>query len=65
MRAWQLWHFDDADIHIPEHKGEEIKKPLLLYLSLLLHPHNWLLTTGHVYCYFPNTQLQNQQTNKE
>lgn len=28
MRAWQLWHFDDADIHIPEHKGEEMKKPL-------------------------------------
>lgn len=28
MRAWQLWHFDDADIHIPEHKGKEMKKPL-------------------------------------
>lgn len=28
MRAWQLWHFDDADIHISEHKGEEMKKPL-------------------------------------
>lgn len=28
MRPWQLWHFDDANIHIPEHKGEEMKEVL-------------------------------------
>lgn len=62
MRTWQLWCFDDADIHIPAHIAEEMKKPLL-HPSPLLHPHNWLLTTGHAYCRFLNTQLQ--KTNRQ
>lgn len=28
---------------------------------VLFHPHNWLLTTGHVYCCFPNTQLKKEK----
>lgn len=64
MRTWQLWCFDDADIHIPEHKAEEMKKPLTSPSVTSPPPLQLTINTGHVYWRFLNTPKNKQICNK-